>query len=307
MQRFEDGLNPAYPEQSRIRPLILGYGEISTTFSIPGMPDLAFKRMPPFETIDEIVSHKAAVNRYCRMLTEHFHIRVVDYDFCDLENKRGEKILYVAQTRLPENTIGHQILKTATPQDMEELIHAVLVPLIQIHQFNRDHSDTLSIGIDGQLSNWGFESSKNYPLIPLYFDITTPMLRENGCETLDTEIFLKSCPSFLVWLVRWRFLSEVLDRYHDMRMVWVDLVANFYKEGREDLIDPAIEAVNKGLQEGNRTPEIKPIRRFEIDAYYKNDAFIWSIFLSLRRLDRFLKTRILRRRYNFMLPDDIRR
>jgi hypothetical protein len=61
------------------------------------------------------------------------------------------------------------------------------------------------------------------------------------------------------------------------------------------------------LEREKLTPEIKPLSRSEIVAYYKNDAFIWTAFLSLRRMDRFMKTRILRQRYNFMLPGKIRR
>ena len=307
LQAFENGLDPAYPEQSGIRPVILGYGEISTTFAIPAMPGVALKRMPPFENLDQIKDHKAIISQYCRLLTETCGIRVVDFDFWDMENRHGEKILYVAQTRLPEISIGHQILKSGNFPELAGLMDAVLAPLIRLFKFNRDNGDSLSIGLDGQLSNWSFERSGENRFSSLYFDITTPMLRIHGREKLDTGIFLKSCPSFLVWLVRWRFLSEVLDRYHDVRMVLVDLMANFYKEGREDLIDPAMRITNARLEREGLIPGMNPLDRPEIDAYYKNDVFIWTIFLFLRRLDRFMKTRILRQRYNFMLPGKIQR
>ena len=307
LQDFENELNPAYPDQSGIRPAILGYGEISTTFAIPTIPGMAFKRMPPFESSDQITAYKTVVKKYCGLLTEACGIRVADYDFVDMENRHGEKILYVAQTRLPESSIGHQILKSGTRSELDNLMNATLEPLIRLFKFNRDNSQNLSIGLDGQLSNWSFQSSEENRFAPIYFDITTPMLRMSGRDELDTEIFLKSCPSFLVWLVRWQFLAEVLDRYHDVRMILVDLAANFYKEGREDLIEHALQSINSQLERENLIPEIKPLTRPEIDAYYKNDAFIWTVFLSLRRMDRFMKTRILGLRYNFMLPGNIKR
>ncbi|RJP87635.1 MAG: hypothetical protein C4518_11320 [Desulfobacteraceae bacterium] len=307
LQTFENGLNPAYPEQSGIRPAILGYGEISTTFSIPAMPDLAFKRMPPFESLDQITDYKAAVNRYCGLLTEEFGIQVADYDFYHMKNRYGEHILYVAQARLPEASIGHRILKSGSRSELEQLMNATLEPLMRLYKFNRENTKKISIGLDGQLSNWSFQCSGENRTTLIYFDITTPMFRMDGRDLLDTEIFLKSCPSFLVWLVRWQFLTEVLDRYHDVRMILVDLVGNFLKEGRDDLIEHALHIINDRLESEKLASEMNPLNRSEIDAYYKNDAFIWTVFLSLRRFDRFLKTRILRQRYNFMLPGKIQR
>lgn len=304
---FENGLNPARPEKSDIPPVILGYGEISTTFSIPGMPDLAFKRLPPFENARQIASHKAAISRYCGLLAEKGGIRVVDVDFFGLENRFGEHILYVIQPRLPKTSIGHEILKTADYRGLETMMRGVLTPLLRLHQFNRGNTDGLSLGLDGQLSNWGFAQETSAAVAPVYFDITTPLLRENGRDQMDTAIFLKSCPSFLVWLVRWRFLAEVLDRYHDLRLVLVDLAANFYKEGRQDLIGPVLSIINARLAEDPSAAGISFLIRSEVDRYYQNDAFIWRLFLFLRRLDRFFKTRILRKRYNFILPGTIRR
>jgi hypothetical protein len=185
------------------------------------------------------------------------------------------------------------------------MIEAVMAGLIRIHQWNRAHNPKKQIALDGQISNWSFQFGKENQSRAVYFDITTPLFRVNGTEQLDTEIFLKSCPSFLVWLVRWQFLQDVLDRYYDTRMVLIDLVANFYKEGRGDRIDTALSLINQRLAWQDLEQGIAPLTRPEVDRYYKNDAFIWSLFLHLRRFDRFFKTRVLGRRYNFILPGKI--
>ena len=52
---------------------------------------------------------------------------------------------------------------------------------------------------------------------------------------------------------------------------------------------------------------MKPITKPEVDKYYKEDAFIWKLFLSLRKLDCFIKTKILRGKYDFILPGKIDR
>ncbi|PIP39582.1 MAG: hypothetical protein COX19_07505 [Desulfobacterales bacterium CG23_combo_of_CG06-09_8_20_14_all_51_8] len=301
---FEDGLNPAFPDKSKIVPEILGYGEISTTFSFPSQPEAAFKRLPPFQNAAQIADYRKIVETYCSLLADDCGIRVTDCAFYDFINRHDEHILYVAQPRLSRESIGHNRLKTATPRELETLLRPLLDRLMRIFQFNKKNPRNLTIGLDGQLSNWSFPLIDNEPV---YFDITTPLFRVQGREQLDTEIFLTSCPSFMVWLVRWRFLSEVLDRYYDVRLILTDLVANFYKEGRPDLIETALSMINSVLEAKKSNAEIQILEKSEIERYYKNDAFIWSLFLRLRRFDRFLKTKIFRRRYNFMLPGKIRR
>jgi hypothetical protein len=307
LETFENQLNPAYPEKSGIPPKILGYGEISTTFSIDAMPGVAFKRMPPFTSSDDIKTYKSAVDKYFSVLTEECRIPVSAYSFHEMMNRYGEQVLYVAQPQLPTTSIGNYVLKNKTLREMEVMVRAVTGHLLNLRQWNYEKMPHKSIGLDGQISNWSFRFTDINTCELVYFDITTPLFRIDGKEQLDTEIFLKSCPSMLVWLVRWQFLQEVLDRYYDTRLVLVDFAANFHKEGREDLIDGALAVINEQIIEKGLVKQMQPLNRSEVDAYYKNDAFIWSLFLSLRRMDRFIKTKILRKRYNFILPGKIKR
>jgi hypothetical protein len=303
---FEDALDPAFPEKSGIVPETLGYGEISTTFSISSMPDVALKRMPPFANPDQIAAYKRAVHEYISLLADSCGIRVADVQLFDFQNRFREFILYVAQPRFDGAAIGHNILKSGTRDDLEEIILPVMENLLRVFEFNRQNAPHLSIGLDGQLSNWSFVKDQDTRM-PVYFDITTPLFRKNGIEQLDTDIFLQSCPSFLVWLVKWQFLDEVLERYYDLRFVLIDLAANFYKEGRNDLIDDALLIINFRLKKENLASKIPFLEKSEINRYYKNDAFIWKLFLSIRRFDRYVKTKIFRRRYNFILPGRISR
>ncbi|MEZ4567611.1 MAG: hypothetical protein R2860_11865 [Desulfobacterales bacterium] len=91
-------------------------------------------------------------------------------------------------------------------------------------------------------------------------------------------------------------------------MVLIDLTANFYKEGRADLIDDALMLVNSHtLKKESGTGDSISGKIQKLRNYYKSDAFIWSLFLSLRRFDRYIKTKIFRHRYNFILPGRISR
>jgi len=94
----------------------------------------------------------------------------------------------------------------------------------------------------------------------------------------------------------------VMDRYYNRRLVYLDLIANLYKEQRPDLIPIAIEIINNYLN-----ADEKPFNIEEIEKYYKEDKLIWTLFLAFRRFDKWLTTKILRRRYEFILPGKIKR
>ncbi len=311
---FEDRLDPAYPEKSGIKPIILGYGEISSSFCIAEMPDVAFKRMPPFPNRDAAEEYRRIVGNYCRHLEEDCGIRVLEHRTHRLENRFGEHIVYVAQPRLERDSIGNIRLKQHGARYITEMVSIVADRILAVGRKNRDGS-SLSLGIDGQISNWCFTDT-GLPLDdPLYFDVTTPLFRVNGTEQLDVRVFLKSIPPGLVWLVKWQFLHEILDRYYDTRQVLIDLAANFHKEGRQDMIDAAIAVINEKVENFALTPPVAPtvgppvdpLTRSEVDGYYKSDAFMWALLLRLRRADRFICTRLRRRRYNFILPGKIKR
>ena len=124
---------------------------------------------------------------------------------------------------------------------------------------------------------------------------------------MDTDLFLRSAPSFLAWILKLFFVDEVVGRYYDFRKVIVDLVANFYKEGKPELIPSLVQNINEFLTGEGANLDIKPINTDEINAYYREDAFIWRLYLNMRRLDRFIYTKILRREYPFILPGKIER
>ncbi len=102
-------------------------------------------------------------------------------------------------------------------------------------------------------------------------------------------------------VIRKFFLADVMDRYYNQALVYTDLVANLYKEQKPELVAPAIDIINNYLTEEDQQT-VKDIR-----SYYKEDKFIWSLFLASRRLDRWIDTRLLRKRYEFLLPGKIKR
>ncbi|MFQ5630384.1 MAG: DUF6206 family protein [bacterium] len=300
---FENQLDPAYPEKSKIPVNILGYGEISSVFEIGRIGNLAFKRMPPFDSLATLEAYRAVLEEYCELLRS-LGIRLVPYSFFDCRNNDGEHILYIVQPKLDAARIGHRYLQQCSEKKMQTALSSLFLALCKIWRYNRENGDKLLLGLDAQISNWIFEDGKT---TPAFLDYSTPFLRKDGRDMLNTEIFLKSMPFYLIHIVRRFFLQEILDRYYDLRQVLIDLIANFYKEGLAGKISAAIHHINNLSKHEAPDLHIAPLAEAEIENYYRSDALMWKLLLNFRRFDRFLKTKILQQKYNFILPGKIDR
>ena len=315
LKELEKELNPAEPEKCSIPTKVLGYGEISTVIEIGSGEDkkLAYKRMPMFKNIEESESYLILYKEYLQILSEQVGLNLVPSDIGMLPNEsKGLVTGYISQDKLISDSIGHNAIHILSTENILKLVAAVLGELKKVFEFNSTNKGTLEIGIDGQISNWAIKDfdpsatdfSKKAEL--LYFDTSTPLMQKDGKEQLNSELFLRSAPSFLVWIIRWLFLEDVLTRYYDFRKVTIDLIANFYKEQRQELIPELIKTVNIFFQEENKTEGFKSITEKEVKAYYREDALIWRIYLAFRKVDRFLY-KILGKYYPYILPEKVKR
>lgn len=312
LQSFERELDPQRPETSRIPAHILGYGEISTVIEIqtPDMAGLAFKRLPLFRDQTEIENYRAAFEEYQRLLETRVRIRLPAQAHAIASNAQGAPVFYIIQQKLRADSIGSRALHILSDGEILALVRGVLQELHKAYAFNRQQSE-IQIALDGQISNWAIADfdGKHLPenVSLRYVDTSTPLFRVNGVEQLNAELFLRSAPSFLAWVLRKLYLADVVNRYYDFHRVAVDLVANFFKEQRADLTPAVIGTVNAFFADEARELNIAPLTEKEVRAYYREDAQIWSLYFNARKLDRWLHTRVLRKPYPFILPDKIQR
>ena len=320
LEAFERGLDPRWPERSEIPAQVLGYGEISTVFSIGhgghpqarGLEALAFKRLPLFHNVAEVEAYQIAYEEYNRLLGEEIGLHLPAFSYVSFANQAGCPIFYIIQQQLPSSSIGNQALHLLPAEMVRILVRRVLQELRRVWAFNQ-RQGRLQVAIDGQISNWAIEGFD--PQAPhvdqatalTYLDTSTPLYRVEGVEQLDAELFLRSAPSFLAWILRLLFLEDVVNRYYDFHRVAVDLVANFYKEQRRDLIPDVVGVVNDFFANEAAELDIELVTEKEIRSYYREDAMIWRLYLSMRRLDRLIHTKVLRREYPYILPGKIKR
>ncbi len=300
LRNFENQLDPARPDKGRFPAKIVGYGEISSVLQIPGAEEIVFKRMPPFASQNAIENHARLIEKYCEKLFEAVGVQCLPFQFYPIKNGEAENIAYISQPYIDPAFVGNKYLRNCSSDEHRAIADALAELLLKLHRWNKRRNTETAIGLDAQISNWVF---RNGPEKPEYLDYSTPFLRLKGQDQLDSEIFLRSMPFFLLPLVRSFFLQEILDRYFNMRAVAVDLIANLYKEKLSALIPLFVERFNAHFSTGG----IEPITKNEVKAYYRQDAKMWALLLNFRRFDRFLHRNVLRKKYNFILPGKVER
>jgi len=235
-----------------------------------------------------------------------------------LPERDGRVVAYIVQQKLPAGSIAHQAIHTLPPAEIQRLFLAVLRETNKVFDFNRGQAGQTALGFDAQVSNWAIVDYRPGsgqlpdPVRLRYFDTSTPLMRRQGVEQLDPELFLRSAPSFLVWIIRLFLLEEIMNRYYDRRQVIIDIIANFYKEDRPELIPSLVGTANDFMAAAGDSAAPQPDQSFdplttaEIAAYYKDDARTWRIYLAFRKIDRSLH-RLLGKKYPYVLPEEIKR
>lgn len=305
LQELELTLDPYHPEDGAVPIEILGFGEISLVFKITDDPagDIAYKRLPIFDSVEQVENHIKAYRRYNQVLSDiGITLPESDATWVYADEKQKNITLFCAQTIIPSDQVCNKLLHKYDDDQIFDVYEKILHELLLIWEYNAT-SDEIKLGFDGQISNFASVDHKLY-----YLDTSTPMYRIDGEDAMEGTLFLKSAPPGVRFLLKIFFLQEILDRYYHFRDVLIDLMANFYKEQRGELVPELVENTNEFLKNLPSVIEsIDPLTVDEIESYYREDKFIWSLFQKVRSIHRFITTKILRRKYPFYLPGKIDR
>jgi hypothetical protein len=268
--------------------------------------------MSCFETDAELVPYLNTYLQYNRLLENQMGLRLPPYGYATVKNERGRPIVYIIQKQLQPASIGNQALRQLSAPEITGLFCQVLREMHKVWRFNRSGGE-FQVGIDGQISNWAIvDFDPQHPAWSpgaglLYVDTSTPLMRRAGVEQLNAELFLRSAPPYLVWILRLLYLQDVVTRYYDARKVMVDLIANFYKEQRAELIPDLVAAANAYIHGDGAELHLADITSKEVSDYYREDALIWHLYLNMRRFDRFMRKKVFHREYPYILPGKIKR
>jgi hypothetical protein len=315
LQTFENNLDPQFPEICQVPCHVMGYGEISTVFELKSkrMEGLAFKRMSIFENEGELDQYVKGYLEYNQLLEMQVGLNLPEHGHAILHNPSGRPIFYIIQRKVPAHSIGNNAIHLLNRAGVKTLFERVLEELQKLWTFNNSQA-TNKVSLDGQISNWVIaefdpgQQEIDRDISLLYVDTSTPVYMVDGVEQFDPEMVLRTTPSLLAMIIRQFFLEDVMARYYDPRQVTIDLLANFYKEQRPDMIPELLLVANQFYtQNGHPNINFEPIQEKEISDFYREDAFIWRFLASSRRIDRFLSLKIFRREYPYILPGKVRR
>lgn len=310
LQKFEQGLIPSAPEQSKIPAQVLGYGEVSTVFSIDAAdPGMAYKRIPSFRSSQEGRDYVALYDD-CMAVFAEIGIEIVPGKMVCFEGVNGRyTVIYLVQEKLDSQSIAHKVIHQLDSHQAYKLLECLFDEFDKVFDFNAENQGRLEVGLDGQLSNWaitGFDAESGNlpaPLKFVYLDTSSPLLRRDGVEQLDATIFLRSAPIILRQILEAIYVEDIVTRYYDLRKVTIDLLANLFKEQKSELVPDLLKMANERWAKNGR---FQAITLDEIESYYKEDAFMWRLYLGSRRFDRAIH-HLLRMPYPFILPGEIQR
>lgn len=307
LEDFERNLDPADPT-ARGGVRVLGYGEVSVALLLEALPGQVCKRMAGLRD-------RTAAERYQRLVDDYVALlrggglRVVETRVVTVQISGRRPVAYLLQPQLAASGLGNVLLREADDATLLDCVDQVLAALFALWSANRERGDGVELAVDAQLSNWHFVMDEASGRVPSLFDVGTPYVRRAGTYQIDLELFLAAVPPLIrAHYRRARAVEKYLDHYFDPRSVALDLLGNFHKEGRPDRVPAAANRVNAWLathgDEFGHPPGVDPA---DVAAFYATDAEQLELFLKVRRLDRFVRTRLLRSRYEFVLPGVIRR
>jgi len=261
---------------------VLAYGEISV---VVRLGQVACKRLPVFGDGAALARYRDCFDRYLALLRER-GVGVVRSELCAFERDDGTWVAYCVQPLLARDSMVVDIMRAgdaAAVALFREVVDAIAAAV------------SPQLGLDAQLSNWARVDGEL-----VYLDVTTPLLRDDeGNDQLDADLFLAALPALLRRPIRWWLLGGIIDKYHQVRGVVLDAIANLHKEQLAGLIPELVAVANERV-----TP---PLDETEVARYYKSDARTWAALLWLRHADRAWHRRVLRRPYPFLLPKRIDR
>ena len=309
---FEARLDPAHPERAGAS--VLAYGEISAALTLADSPALAgmvVKRMSGFADHASAAAYRALLDEYLSRLAD-LDIRTLDTAALTVNVGGRRPTVYLIQPLVPGESLGNRMLHDATDDELAAAVGVVLEQTRKAFEANLT-SKADQISIDEQLSNWSFVPGEAEPVL---IDVGTPFIRRGGQHAFDQEILLSAVPvGIRSYYRRKGTASEYMDDYFSPRLIAVDLVGNFHKEGAPARIPVALAAANEWLagpgadlqrELGSSGGASGPITEAEVADYYKQDAATLELFLRVRRIDRAAR-RLLRQRYDFILPGKVQR
>jgi hypothetical protein len=299
---LEARIDPADPTRPGSDFEVLGYGEVSAVLAHPALPGRALKRMSGFPDA-------AGARRYVGQVVDYLAglaaqgVPTVETELVAVAPAPRRHVVYLVQPRLDPERLASHVLRHGSEAELHGVLERILAHVRRVLAANAGRRDDRELALDAQLSNWWLA-----PEGPRLLDVGTPFTRKAGELEIGTELFLRPYPAPARWYLRRHGdVERYIATFFDFRGVVIDMLGNFFKEGAPERLPGAVAFVNGWIRSQPGAETLGKVDEAAVRAYYARDASTLELSLRLRRLQRLLTTRLLRRRYDFVLPGRIRR
>ena len=302
LAEFERQLDLMQPEGGPFGCRIVGYGELTAVMTLDALPGNVYKRISGFIAESEARSYAEAIGRYLQLLGE----RGISAVPTTTEVIVGAApVVYLIQPHLNSGRLGHFLLHTTSQSELQGILEQVLDTLSSLLKRNRQINDGIEVAADAQLSNWYFPAEGGSPCL---LDVGSPIFRINGrMETYSGNIY-RALPQPIRWAVRkLRMVEDYFLHYFDMKGLVFDILGNMIKENAENRLTEGLTYINSWLQNRPEWSDIGPVTGKAVRRFYWLDAVTLELLLRVRRYNRFIHNRILKKRYDYILPGKIAR
>lgn len=253
---------------------VLGFGETTSVLEIKNekFKDIVLKRVPFFKNKKECEDYIYLHNFYVSEI-QRLGLRVAKTSLIPIQLNNKWSI-YIVQEKFKKEDVLSEIIKKSSSEKVWEYVKKVLDLSQNIFRESINRKDGCNMGFDMQVENWVVDGDGL-----IYFDTATPLVKKNGKEQLNLNVFFRS-----VWwpigFVAEKILSPfLLSDYYDFRKSALDMIANLYKEEMGDIIKDIIKKANsymKNLEWAN----YRPFSLLEVKLYYKQNVFVWETYLK---------------------------
>ncbi len=138
LKEFEEEINTLNPEKSKIPAKIIGYGEISTVFTIehPSFNSLVFKRIPVFSSREEAEYYDGILKEYLQILKDDVGIDVAQSQGIIIETSDRRIVYYIAQELIPKSNIANSFILSVGDEDKINVFKQTVVEILKVKTFN---------------------------------------------------------------------------------------------------------------------------------------------------------------------------
>lgn len=192
----------------------------------PQLPGFIVKRLPPFSSADRRALLARSIDAYARLLHSPIGLDVVPHQCIEVDGRDGP-VLFVLQPECDPATVGDALVQQSDDVSFTWALQTVLRETLRVWHRNAIEREIQGhdsqIGLDARLSNWSIDLDGEHPRAA-YFDTGTPFIRRLGRDRVDPEIFPDHIPSARSSFWNRRKPEEELNRYYDIRLVFIDLL-----------------------------------------------------------------------------------